>query len=380
MGKIIYCDYSATTYVKKEVLDEMLPFFTMNFGNASAIYSLGRTSRTAVENSRSKVAKSLKCDKNEVYFTSSGSEADNMALLGIARANKYKGKHIITSKIEHLAVLNTCKELEKEGFDVTYLDVDKNGVVDLNQLLSSIRNDTILISIMMANNEVGVIEPIKEIGNIAKENNIIFHTDAVQAIGHLEIDVDELNIDALSLSAHKFFGPKGVGAAYIRKNINFDPVILGGHQEHCKRAGTENVAGIVGLGKAIEIAQDNIYEHNRKVSFLRDRLKNYILQNIDSVIINADVKNKLPGNISLSINGIDAKTLLLMLDMEGICVSSGSACNSQVSNPSHVLKAMGIPNDQALSTIRITLGDLNTLDEITYISETLKNIVDRMRR
>ncbi len=380
MGRIVYCDYSATTYVKKEVLDEMLPYFTMNFGNASAIYSLGRTSKTAIENARKKVAESLKCNTNEVYFTSSGSESDNMALLGIARANKNKGKHIITSKIEHLAILNTCKELEKEGFEVTYLDVDKNGIIDINQLLNVIRSDTILISVMMANNEVGVIEPIYDIGNIAKQHGIVFHTDAVQAIGHMEIDVNKLNVDALSLSAHKFFGPKGIGGVYIRKNINFDPVILGGHQEHCKRAGTENVAGIVGLGKAIEIANNNIYEHNKKVSYLRDILKNNITQNISDVVINADIEKKLPGNINLSIKGVDAKTLLLMLDMEGICASSGSACNSQVENPSHVLSAMGISTEMALSTIRITLGEANNLQDIDYISNVLINAVNRIRR
>ncbi len=380
MGKIVYCDYSATTYVKKEVLDEMLPYFTMNFGNASAIYSIGRKSRSAVEEARKKVAKCLNCDSQEVYFTSSGSEADNMALLGIARANKDKGRHIITSKVEHLAVLNTCKELEKEGFEVTYLDVDSNALVRIQNLISAIRKDTILISVMMANNEVGVFEPIYEIGKIAKERGIFFHTDAVQAVGHTKIDVDRLNIDALSLSAHKFFGPKGIGAAYIRKNINFDPVILGGHQEHCKRAGTENVAGIVGLSKAMELANDNIYEHNEKVSYLRNTLKNNIIQNIPDVIINADIENKLPGNISLSINGVDAKTLLLLLDMEGICMSNGSACNLQVETPSHVLSAMGISKSQALSTIRITLGDANTKEDIEYISDVLFNIVKKIRR
>lgn len=227
MERIVYCDYSATTYVKKQVLQEMLPYFYKNFGNASSMYSLGRISKEAIEKSRKKVANALKCKSSEIYFTASGSEADNMALLGIARANRYKGRHIITSKIEHLAILNTCKELEKEGFIISYINVDKNGVIDINELKRSIRYDTILISVMMANNEVGTIEPIKEIGEIAKENNIFFHTDAVQAIGHIEIDVKELNVDALSLSAHKFFGPKGVGAAYIKEGITFDPVILG---------------------------------------------------------------------------------------------------------------------------------------------------------
>ena len=380
MKKIVYCDYSATTYVKREVLEEMLPFFDINFGNASSMYSIGIKAKEAIETSRKKVAKSLGCKNNEIYFTASGSEADNMILLGIARANKYKGKHIITSKIEHLAVLNTCKELEKEGFDVTYLNVDKNGIVSLDELKQSIRKDTILISIMMANNEVGVIEPISEIGRITRCNNIIFHTDAVQAIGHVNINVNEMNIDALSLSAHKFFGPKGIGAAYIKRNIDFGPVILGGHQEHCKRAGTENVPGIVGLGKAIELANMNLYEHNKKVSYLRDLLVYEIKNNINGVIINADVENKLPGNISLSIQGVDSKNLLLMLDMNGICVSSGSACNSGTTNPSHVLVAMGIAQEQALSTIRITLGDGNTIDDIYYISYVLKDCINKLRK
>ena len=380
MDKIVYCDYSATTYVKREVLDEMLPYFSVNFGNASAVYSIARKSKEAIEKSRKKVASSLKCNSDEIYFTASGSEADNMILLGIARANKHKGRHIITSKIEHLAVLNTCRELEKEGFDVTYLNVDNNGFINLDELRCAIRPDTILISVMMANNEVGVIEPIKEIGFIAKQNNIVFHTDAVQAIGHIDIDVNKMNIDALSLSAHKFFGPKGIGAAYIKRNIDFDPVILGGHQEHCKRAGTENVPCIVGLGKAIELANLNLYEHNKKVSYLRDCLIRDIKNNINGVIINADIENKLPGNISLSIQGVDSKNLLLMLDMNGICVSSGSACNSGNSTASHVLTAMGISEKQALSTIRITLGDGNTIDDIYYISYILKDSVQKLRK
>lgn len=379
MEKIVYCDYSATTYVKKEVLHEMLPYFYENYGNASSVYSLGRVSKEAIEKSRKKVSAALKCKASEIYFTASGSEADNMALLGIARANKHKGRHIITSKIEHLAVLNTCKELEKEGFVISYINVDKNGVIDLNELKRNIRYDTILISVMMVNNEVGTYEPIKEIGKIAMENNIIFHTDAVQAVGHKEINVDDLNLDALSLSAHKFFGPKGVGAVYIRENILFDPVILGGHQEHCKRAGTENVPGIVGLGKAIELATFNIQEHNKKVGFLRDTLVNEITKRIPDIVINADIEEKLPGNISLTIKNIEAKNLTLLLDMNGICVSSGSACNSSVSSPSHVLTAMGIKKEDALSTIRISLGDGNTLEDIRYISYVLENAVKKLR-
>lgn len=380
MERLVYCDYSATTFVKQEVLREMLPYFSTNFGNASAVYSIARKSREAIDISRKKVALALNCNSDEVYFTASGSEADNMILLGIARANKNKGRHIITSKIEHLAVLNTCKELEREGFEVTYLNVDKNGIVNLDELRNSIRDDTILISIMMANNEVGVIEPIKEIGDIARQNNIIFHTDAVQAVGHIIIDVNDMNIDALSISAHKFYGPKGIGAAYIKRNIDFDPVILGGHQEHCKRAGTENVPGIVGIGKAIEIANLNLEDHNYNISCLRDCLLKEIKNNIDGVIINADIENKLPGSISLSIDGVDSRNLLLMLDMNGICVSSGSACNSNSIAPSHVLTAMGLSLKQALSTIRITLGDKNTMEDIKYIAYVLKNVVINYRK
>ncbi len=380
MERLVYCDYSATTFVKQEVLREMLPYFSTNFGNASAVYSIARKSREAIDISRKKVALALNCNSDEVYFTASGSEADNMILLGIARANKNKGRHIITSKIEHLAVLNTCKELEREGFEVTYLNVDKNGIVNLDELRNSIRDDTILISIMMANNEVGVIEPIKEIGDIARQNNIIFHTDAVQAVGHIIIDVNDMNIDALSISAHKFYGPKGIGSAYIKRNIDFDPVILGGHQEHCKRAGTENVPGIVGIGKAIEIANLNLEDHNYNISCLRDCLLKEIKNNIDGVIINADIENKLPGSISLSIDGVDSRNLLLMLDMNGICVSSGSACNSNSIAPSHVLTAMGLSLKQALSTIRITLGDKNTMEDIKYIAYVLKNVVINYRK
>ena len=380
MERLVYCDYSATTFVKQEVLREMLPYFSTNFGNASAVYSIARKSREAIDISRKKVALALNCNSDEVYFTASGSEADNMILLGIARANKNKGRHIITSKIEHLAVLNTCKELEREGFEVTYLNVDKNGIVNLDELRNSIRDDTILISIMMANNEVGVIEPIKEIGDIARQNNIIFHTDAVQAVGHIIIDVNDMNIDALSISAHKFYGPKGIGSAYIKRNIDFDPVILGGHQEHCKRAGTENVPGIVGIGKAIEIANLNLEDHNYNISCLRDCLLKEIKNNIDGVIINADIENKLPGSISLSIDGVDSRNLLLMLDMNGICVSSGSACNSNSIAPSHVLTAMGLSLKQVLSTIRITLGDKNTMEDIKYIAYVLKNVVINYRK
>ena len=350
--RVVYCDYSATTYVKSEVLGEMLPYFSMNFGNASSIYSIGRKAKEAMDKSRKTIAKCFNCEKEEIYFTSSGSEADNLALIGIARANKYKGNHIITTKIEHLAILNSCKALEKEGFKVTYLNVDKNGVIDLNELRKSITNDTIMISVMMANNEVGTYQPIEEVSKIAKENNIYFHSDAVQAIGSKEVDVKKLNLDAMSISSHKFYGPKGVGAVYIKNGIEFDSIIHGGHQENSKRAGTENVAGIVGMAKALELATENIDKHNQRVSYLRDCLMEKIKMKIPNVRFNADILNKLPSN-----------------------VSSGSACNSGNNEYSHVLKAMNLDEELLKNTIRITLGEANTYEDIKYIANVLEDIV-----
>lgn len=379
MEKLVYADHSATTFVKDKVLNSMLPYFNNCFGNASSNYSLGRNSKIAIDNARFKVAKAIGAKSEEIYFTSGGSEADNMIISGIARAYRDKGKHIITSKIEHLAVLNTCANLEREGYEVTYLDVDNDGNIDLNQLINSIRKDTILISIMFANNEIGTIEPIKEIGNIAKENNIFFHTDAVQAIGNIDIDVKELNIDALSLSAHKFYGPKGVGVAYIKKEIEFDNLIFGGHQEKSKRAGTENVAGIVGLGKAIELSVCNIQRYNDKLLNYRRYFINRIINSLDRIKINGTLDNRLPGNVNLCIEGIDSETMLLMLDMYGICASSGSACNSSSMTPSHVLTAIGLNNDQANSSLRFTFGDGNDINDIEYIATSLIEIVNKLR-
>lgn len=379
MEKIIYADHSATTYVKTEVLEEMLPYFTSKFGNASSMYSIGRTSREAVDKSRCQVANCIGCRSDEVYFTAGGSESDNMILLGIARANKQKGKHIITTKIEHLAILNTCKQLEQEGFEVTYINVGHDGIISLQELKNEIRDDTILISVMYANNEVGTIQPIKQIGDIAKEKGIYFHTDAVQAIGNVHIDVQELNIDALSLSAHKFYGPKGIGAAYIKRGIELEPLINGGHQEKCKRAGTENVAGIVGLGKAITIATNNIDEYNNKLLLLRNSFLKNVTQNIPNVVINGDIINRLPGNANITIKGTDGESMLLMLDMHGICASSGSACNTGNVTPSHVLSAMGLSNEDANSTLRFTFGEENTKTDIDAITTTLTEITKTLR-
>lgn len=379
MERIVYADHSATTFVKDEVLREMLPYFTRNFGNASSAYSIGRNAKAAIDNARCKVATAIGARSDEIYFTSGGSEADNMIISGIARANKNRGKHIITTKIEHMAIINTCKNLEKEGFDITYLDVDEGGIINLNQLINSIREDTILISVMFANNEIGTIEPIEQIGKIAKENNILFHTDAVQAIGNVEIDVHKLNIDALSLSAHKFYGPKGIGAAYIKRDINFDNLIFGGHQEKSKRAGTENVPAIVGLGKAIEISTSNIQRYNEKLLNYRNYFITKLQNNLDGIKVNGTMINRLPGNVNICINGIDSQTMLAMLDMYGICASSGSACNTSSLTPSHVLSAIGLTKEQANGSIRFTFGDANSFSDIDYIANNLIMIIKKLR-
>ena len=337
--KTIYLDNSATTKTDDEVIKAMLPYLSESYGNPSSIYKLGRENRKTVEEARDKVAKVLHCKTNEIYFTAGGSESDNTAIRGIAHSYQSKGNHIITSKIEHPAVLETCKQLEKEGFEVTYLGVDENGIVDLEELKKAIKPTT-LITIMFANNEIGTIEPIKEIGKIAKKNNVIFHTDAVQAVGSIKIDVKELNIDALSLSAHKFYGPKGIGALYVRKGVKFDKFIQGGHQERNKRAGTENVPGIVGLGKAIEMAYENLEEHNQKIAGLRDYYVEQVEKKIPYIRINGDKENRLPGNSNISFRFIEGEGLLLNLDLKGICASSGSACTSGSLDPSHVLLAI----------------------------------------
>lgn len=375
----VYFDNAATTKLDEEVLETMMPYLKENYGNASSIYKLGREAKKAVEESREKIAKILNCKPNEIYFTAGGSESDNTAIKGIARANKKKGNHIITSKIEHPAVLETCKELEKEGFEVSYISVDENGIVDLEELKSKIKETTILITIMFANNEIGTIEPIEEIGKIAKENNIYFHTDGVQAVGSVKIDVQKLNIDSLSLSGHKFYGPKGIGALYVRTGVPFEKYISGGHQERNKRAGTENVAGIVGLGKAIELAYENLEEHNKKIKELRDYYIEQVKEKIPYIKINGDMENRLPGNSNISFRFIEGEGLLLNLDLKGICASSGSACTSGSLDPSHVLLAIGLPHEIAHGSLRISIGKYNTKEEIDYLVENLVEIVNRLR-
>ena len=380
MNGIKYFDHAATTYVKDEVLKEMLPYFSSEFGNPSSMYSLGRSANRAKEEARKQVAHAINCNPEEIYFTACGSESDNLAIKGIAYANRYKGNHIITSKIEHPAVLNTCKTLEKEGYKVTYLNVDKDGLINLQELRNSITNRTILITIMFANNEIGTIEPIEEIGKIAQMYNIIFHTDAVQAVGNVKIDVNKLNIDSLSMSAHKFYGPKGVGALYVKKGIDFTKIQDGGHQEKDKRAGTENVAGIVGLGKAIELSYKNLDKYNEKLQSLRDYLIVELEKNVPDIKINGHRTKRLPGNVNISFNGINGADLLLNLDEKGICASSGSACSSGNTAPSHVLTAIGLPENLSKGTLRITIGEENTKEDIDYLINNIKKIVKKLRK
>ncbi len=377
--KIRYFDHAATTKVNEEVLKEMIPYFGIEYGNPSSLYSIGRTARRAVEEARKKVARTINANHKDIYFTACGSESDNLAIKGIAYANKEKGNHIITSKIEHHAVLNTCKTLEEQGFKVTYLNVDENGIISLEELKNSITKDTILITIMFANNEIGTIQPIKEIGKIAKENNIIFHTDSVQAIGNVRIDVQELNIDALSMSAHKFYGPKGVGALYIKEGVKFEKIQDGGHQERNKRAGTENVAGIVGLGKAIEKIYENFDEYNEKLTNLRDYYIKRVEEEIPYIKINGHRTNRLPGNSNISFKFIEGEALLLNLDFKGICASTGSACASGSMNPSHVLVAIGLTSEIAHGSLRITIGEENTKEDIDYLVDCLVEITQKLR-
>ncbi len=376
----VYFDNSATTKIDEEVVKTMLPYLSENYGNASSIYKIGRESRKAVEEAREKVAQILGCEPIEIYFTAGGSESDNTAIKGIAHSYRQKENHIITSKIEHPAVLETCKQLENEGFEISYISVDENGIINLEELKNAIKPTTTLISIMFANNEIGTLQPIKEIGEIARKHQLIFHTDAVQAVGNVNINVKELGIDSLSLSAHKFYGPKGVGALYVRKGVKFNKLIDGGHQEMNKRAGTENVAGIVGLGKAIELAYENLEEHNKRIKELRDYYVENIKEKIPYIKINGDMEKRLPGNSNISFKFIEGDSLLLNLDLKEICASSGSACTSGSLNPSHVLLAIGLSNEMARSSLRISIGKYNTKEEVDYLIESLVEIVNRLRK
>ena len=380
MNSVKYFDHAATTGVKETVLKEMLPYFNIEYGNASSIYGIGRRAKRAIEEARGKVAKVINAKPNEIYFTGCGSESDNLAIKGIARAMREKGNHIITSKIEHHAVLNSCKSLEQEGFVVTYLNVDEKGLINLQELKDSITDKTILITIMTANNEIGTVEPIEEIGKIAKEKNLYFHTDSVQAIGNIKIDVQKMNIDSLSMSAHKFYGPKGVGALYVREGVPFTKIQDGGHQEKDKRAGTENTAGIVGLGKAIELAYKNIDEYNNKLQELRDYYIKKVETEIPEAILNGDRIKRLPGNANISFKNVDGGDLLLKLDENGICASTGSACNTGSAAPSHVLVAIGLQPEYLQGSLRTTFGEDNSKDDVDYLIKYLKQAVKECRK
>ncbi len=379
MNKRIYVDNAATSKVASEVIDAMLPYFTEGFGNPSSIYAEGRAVKTAIENARLQVGAAIGADPKEIYFTGSGSEADNWAIRSTASALKSKGNHIITSAVEHHAVLHTCQDLEKQGFEVTYLPVDEYGMVSPADVAAAIKDTTIMISIMFANNEIGTIMPIAEIGNIAKEAGVIFHTDAVQAVGMVPIDVKEMNIDMLSLTGHKFHGPKGCGALYVRKGVKLTSFITGGAQERMRRAGTENVPGIVGLGKAIELATANIEEKQAKLTKLRDYYIKKVLETVPYSRLNGHPTDRLAGNANISFEFIEGEGLLLSLDMKGISASSGSACTSGSLDPSHVLLAIGLKHEQAHGSLRTSFGEDNTIEDIDYIVNAVAEIVERLR-
>lgn len=376
--KLIYLDNAATTRTAPEVVDAMLPYFTEHFGNPSSVYGFAAANKEAITKQREVIAKNLGAETNEIYFTAGGSEADNWALK--ATAEMYgKGKHIITSKVEHHAILHTCENLEKQGFDITYVDVDENGIVKLDELKAAIRPDTILISIMYANNEIGSIQPIKEIGAIAHEQGILFHTDAVQAFAHVPINVNECNIDMLSASGHKFNGPKGIGFLYIRKGVKIRSLIHGGAQERKRRAGTENVPGIIGIGKAAEMAFATLEERLEKECGMRDYMIRRITEEIPYCRLNGDPVKRLPNNVNISFRFIEGESLLIMLDMKGICASSGSACTSGSLDPSHVLLAIGLPHEIAHGSVRLTLDETLTKEDADYVVDSMKEIVAKLR-
>ena len=379
MKPFIYLDNAATTKTAGEVVDAMLPWFTENYGNPSSIYSLGAKSKEAVTQARETIAKSLGAQTEEIYFTAGGSEADNWALKAAAEAYGDRGKHIITSKIEHHAILHTCQYLEKHGCEVTYVGVDENGIVRLEELEAAIRPDTILISIMFANNEIGTIQPIEKIGEIAKKHGVLFHTDGVQAYGQLPVDVDKCHIDMFSASGHKLNGPKGIGFLYIRKGIKIRSFVHGGQQERARRAGTENVAGIVGMGKAVAVGERMFQENHSHLRKMRDYLIKRILEDIPYCRINGSQKERLDGNVNVSFQFLEGESLIILLDMEGICVSGGSACASSEHTISHVLQGIGLPEEIARGTIRITLGAENTMEEMEYFIKRLIPLVSQLR-
>ena len=379
MGKLIYLDNAATTKTAPEVVEAMIPYFTEYYGNPSSVYSFAAKNKETITKQRDIIAEALGAKENEIYFTAGGSESDNWALKATAEAYRTKGNHIITTKIEHHAILHTCEYLEKEGFEVTYLDVDENGVVRLEDLKEAIRPTTILISVMFANNEIGTIQPIKEIGEIAKENGILFHTDAVQAFGQVPINVDEYHIDMLSASGHKLNGPKGIGFLYIRKGVKIRSFVHGGGQERKRRAGTENVPGIVGFGTATARAIKTMEERTAKEAKLRDYLIARVLEEIPHTRLNGHPEIRLPNNANFSFRFIEGESLLIMLDMKGICASSGSACTSGSLDPSHVLLAIGLPHEIAHGSLRLTLSEETTKEDIDYVVETLKEIVTNLR-
>ena len=380
MSRLIYLDNAATTKTAPEVVDAMIPYFTEHYGNPSSVYSFSSGNKEVVSRQREIIAQALGAQANEIYFTAGGSESDNWALKATAEAYEKKGKHIITTKIEHHAILHTCEYLEKQrGFEITYLDVDENGVVKLDELKKAIRPDTILISVMFANNEIGTIQPIREIGEIAQEHKILFHTDAVQAFGQIPIDVDACHIDMLSASGHKLNGPKGIGFLYIRKGVKIRSFVHGGAQERKRRAGTENVPGIVGMGAAVERAMRTMETRTAKERKLRDYLIERIETEIPYCRLNGDRTNRLPNNVNFSFRFIEGESLLIMLDMKGICASSGSACTSGSLDPSHVLLAIGLPHEIAHGSLRMTLGEETTREDLDYTVDTLKEIVANLR-
>lgn len=379
MEKLIYLDNAATTALKPEVFEAMKPYFLENYSNPNSIYTFAQQSKKAVDEARETIAGLIGAKTNEIYFTAGGSESDNWAIKGCAEAFASKGKHMITTKIEHHAVLHTCEYLEKKGYEVTYLDVDETGMIRLEQLEQAIRPDTILISIMFANNEIGTIEPIREIGAIAKKHGVLFHTDAVQAFGHVPIRVDELNIDMLSASAHKFHGPKGIGFFYMRNSVKLGAYVHGGAQERARRAGTSNVPGIVGMAKAAQLAAENMEENNKKIAAVRDHLIERVLAEIPFSRLNGHREYRLPNNANFCFRFIEGESLLILLDQKGICASSGSACTSGSLDPSHVLLAIGLPHEIAHGSLRLTLSEETTIEDADMVADSLKAIVERLR-